>query len=215
MKCAGTNTRSNAYKLGREMVWSNVARLYMKSFEAARLERSAMSRKSFATKTLDQQPRELPDLKLDHLSRMTDSTGLFQHAMFTVPNFAEGYCTDDNARAFVLAVLLDELEEEPERVRTLATIYGAFLNHAFDFKTNRFHNHLSFDRRWLDEKGSEDCHGRAHLGAGHGRGALALPELSGAGGTDFSRRRCRRWRNLPRRGPGRSACSACMSISNG
>src|SRR5437763_520247 len=81
------------------------------------------SRKSFATKTLDQQPRELPELRLDHLSRMTDSTGIFQHAIFTVPNFSEGYCTDDNARAFILTVLLDQLEEEPQRIRALATTY--------------------------------------------------------------------------------------------
>ncbi len=153
--------RKNAYKLGREMVWSNVARLYMRSFELARLQGAALSRKSFATKTLDQQPRDLPEFKLDHLSRLTDSTGIFQHAVFTVPNFSEGYCTDDNARAFILAVLLDELEEEPERVRTLATTYAAFLNHAFDISTKRFHNHLSFDRRWLDEQGSEDCDARA------------------------------------------------------
>src|SRR5256714_7579492 len=163
--------RKNAYKLGREMIWSNVARLYMQSFERARVEGAVLSRKSFATKTLDQQPRELPELRLDHLSRMTDSTGIFQHAIFTVPNFSEGYCTDDNARAFILAVLLDELEEEPESVRTLATTYAAFLHHAFDPKTKRFHNHLSFDRRWLDEKGSEDSHGRAlwALGLGVGR----------------------------------------------
>lgn len=166
-----TALRKNAYKLGREMVWSNVARLYMRSFELARLERAVLSRKSFATKTLDQQPRELPTLKLDHLSRMTDSTGLFQHAIFTVPNFSEGYCTDDNARAFILAVLLDEMEEEPESVRTLATTYAAFLHHAFDPKTNRFHNFLSFDRSWRDEQGSEDSHGRAlwALGMGVGR----------------------------------------------
>src|SRR5712671_1624024 len=106
--------RKNAYKLGREMVWSNVARQYMHSFELARLERAVLSRKSFATKTLDQQPQELPAMKLDHLARMTDSTGLFQHALFTVPNFSEGYCTDDNARAFILAVLLDELGEDTE-----------------------------------------------------------------------------------------------------
>ena len=163
--------RKNAYKLGREMVWSNVARLYMQSFESARLERAVLSRKSFATKTLDQQPQELPELRLEHLSRMTDSTGIFQHATYTVPNFSEGYCTDDNARAFILAVLLDELEEEPERMRTLATTYAAFMNHAFDPKTKRFHNHLSFDRRWLDEQGSEDSHGRAlwALGVGVGR----------------------------------------------
>jgi glycosyltransferase involved in cell wall biosynthesis len=163
--------RKNAYKLGREMVWSNVARQYMHSFELARLERAVLSRKSFATKTLDQQPQELPEMKLDHLVRMTDSTGLFQHALFTVPNFSEGYCTDDNARAFILAVLLDEMEEESESVRTLATTYAAFLHHAFDPKTKRFHNHLSFDRRWLDEQGSEDSHARAlwALGMGVGR----------------------------------------------
>ena len=163
--------RKSAYKLGREMIWSNVARLYMRSFEQARIEGAVLSRKSFATKTLDQQPRELPGLRLDHLARMTDSTGIFQHAIFSVPNFSQGYCTDDNARAFILAVLLDELEEGPKRMRTLATTYAAFLNLAFDPKTKRFHNHLSFDRRWLDEQGSEDCHARAlwALGLGVGR----------------------------------------------
>jgi glycosyltransferase involved in cell wall biosynthesis len=165
-----TVIRKNAYKLGREMVWSNTARLYMRSFELARLQRAVLSRKSFATKTLDVQPRALPGLKLDHLARMTDSTGLFQHAIFTVPNFSEGWCTDDNSRAFILSVLLDEMEEEPEDVRTLATTYAAFLHHAFDAKTKRFHNHLSFDRRWLDEMGSEDSHGRALWALGMGVG---------------------------------------------
>src|SRR5450759_2412073 len=131
--------RKNAYKLGREMLWNNTARLYMNSFELARLESAGLSQKSFANKTLDQKPPELPDLKLAHISRMTDSTGSFQHAILTVPNFSEGYCTDDNARAFILAVLLSELGEEPERVRTLATTYAAFLHHAFDPKTRRFH----------------------------------------------------------------------------
>lgn len=163
--------RKNAYKLGRDMVWSNVARMYMQSFEKARIEGSVLSRKSFATKTLDKAPRQLPELKLDHLMRMTDSTGMFQHAILTVPNFSQGYCTDDNARAFILAVLLDVLKEEPERMRTLATTYAAFLHHAFDPKTRRFHNHLSFDRRWLDEQGSEDSHARAlwALGLAAGR----------------------------------------------
>ena len=186
--------RKNAYRLGREMIWSNVAQLYMRSFECSRLEVAALSRKSLATRTLDQKPRELPKLKLDHLSRMTDSTGIFQHAVFTVPNFSEGYCTDDNARAFILAVLLGELGEDPEYVRTLATTSAAFLHHAFDLQTKRFHNFMSFDRRWLDEQGSEDCHGRAlwALGIGVGRSpyrsfqmmagqlfAQALPALTG------------------------------------
>jgi glycosyltransferase involved in cell wall biosynthesis len=185
--------RKNAYRLGREMVWSNVAQMYMRSFELSRIEGSERSRKSLATKMLDQKPRELPELKLSHLSRMTDSTGIFQHAIFSVPNFAEGYCTDDNARAFILGVLLSELGEDPEQVRTLATTYAAFLYHAFDLKTKRFHNHMSFDRRWLDAQGSEDCQARAlwALGVGVGRSpyrsfqimagqlfTLALPALT-------------------------------------
>src|SRR6202795_2585070 len=184
--------RKNAYRIGREMVWSNVAQLYMHSFESSRLEGAALSRKSLITKTLDQRPRELPELKMNHLLRMTDSTGVFQHAVFGVPNFSEGYCTDDNARAFILSVLLGELGEEPESVRALTTTSAAFLHHAFDLKTKRFHNHLSFERRWLDDQGSEDCQGRAiwALGTGVGRSpfrsfqmmagqlfALALPAL--------------------------------------
>jgi len=187
--------RKNAYRLGRDMIWSNVAQLYMNSFEGSRLEvAAAPSRKSLVTKTLDQKPRELPVTNLGHLWRMTDSTGLYQHANFSIPNFSEGHCTDDNARAFILAVLLDEQGEDPDNMRMLATTSAAFLNHAFDMKTKRFHNHLSFDRRWVDEQGSEDCQGRAlwALGIGVGRSpfrsfqmmagqlfALALPALVG------------------------------------
>jgi glycosyltransferase involved in cell wall biosynthesis len=153
--------RKNAYLYGREMIWSNVAKQYMRSFENARLERAVFGRKVFAIKTLDEQPRQLPDLKLEHLSRMTDSTGLFQHARMTVPDFAEGYCTDDNARALILMVLLQELGEEVQAARSLGTTYAAFLNYAFDRQTRRFRNFMSFDRRWLEKEGSEDSYGRA------------------------------------------------------
>jgi hypothetical protein len=116
-------------------------------------------------------PHESPELNLAHLYHMTDSTGIFQHANFTSPNLAEGYCTDDNARGLVLAVLLGQLDEAPKRVRALATTYAAFLDHAFDPRTRRFHNFLNIGRHWLDEQGSEDCHGRAiwALGVAVGR----------------------------------------------
>jgi glycosyltransferase involved in cell wall biosynthesis len=153
--------RKNAYLLGREMIWSHVARQYGRSFELARLQRAVLSRKSFAVKTLDQQPRQLPELNLDHVMRMTDSTGLFQHAVFTVPNFSEGYCTDDNARALILTVRLEELGEESAAVRGLASTYAAFLNHAFDRTSKRFRNFLSFGRQWLEQQGSDDSQGRA------------------------------------------------------
>ena len=179
--------RKQAYKLGREMIWSNVAKLYMRSFEQARLERAELSRKSFAIKTLDQQPDELPQLKLDHLFRMTDSTGIFQHALFSVPNFSEGYCTDDNARALILTVLLEELGDDSSRVRALATTYAAFLNHAFDAGSKHFHNFMSFDRKWLDERGSEDSHGRALWALGTCAGRSQRRSFQSLAGQLFNR----------------------------
>ena len=153
--------RKNAYRLGRDMVWSRVAQFYVKSFEQARHHHSLVGTKSSPIKTLDEQPGRLPELKLDHLFRMSDSTGMFQHASFTVPNFIEGYCTDDNARALVLAVMLQRLGYGSRRLNERAATYAAFLNHAFDRDQGRFHNFMSFERRWLDEVGSEDCHGHA------------------------------------------------------
>jgi glycosyltransferase involved in cell wall biosynthesis len=153
--------RKNAYKLGRDMIWSCVAQLYAKSFEQARQDHSFVGRKSSPIKTLDEQPGQLPELKLDHLFRMSDSTGIFQHASFTVPNFSEGYCTDDNARALVLALMLQKLGHGSQQLSAQAATYAAFLNHAFDHQSNRFRNFMDFDRRWLEDVGSEDCQGHA------------------------------------------------------
>ncbi|MGZ5543613.1 MAG: glycosyltransferase family 4 protein, partial [Limisphaerales bacterium] len=153
--------RKNAYKLGRDMVWSRVAQLYVKSFEQARHDHSFVGRKSSPIKTLDEQPGQLPELKLEHLFRLSDSTGMFQHASFTVPNFGEGYCTDDNARALVLTLMLRQLGHGSARLGERAATYAAFLNHAFDRERKRFRNFMSFDRRWLEKTGSEDCHGHA------------------------------------------------------
>jgi len=179
--------RKHAYLLGREMIWSNVARLYVQSLEQARRERAQMSRRSFMIQTLDQQPRQLPELNLDHLVRMTDSIGLFQHATFTVPNYAEGYCTDDNARAFILTLLLEELGADSPRVRALATTYLAFLTYAFDPDSKRFRNFMSFDRKWQEGQGSEDCHGRAIWALGMGVGRSRRPSFQALDGQLFNR----------------------------
>jgi len=176
--------RRNAYHLGRDMIWPSVAQLYVKSFDRARQDHSFVGRKPSPIKTLDEQPGQLPELKFDHLFRMSDATGVFQHASFTVPNFAEGYCTDDNARALALMLMLQRLGHDSPRVQAQATTYAAFLNHAFDRTTRRFHNFMSFERRWLDEVGSEDCQGHSlwALGlcvrqAGHGSFQMLAAEL--------------------------------------
>jgi len=169
-----TATRKRAWKLGREMIWPVVAKRYMESFEQARASLSAPPRKAFAARTLDNRPYELPPLKLDHLLRMTDNTGIFQHAIFNVPNFAEGYCTDDNARAFILTLLLEETTSlaTQQQFQHLASIYLAFLWHAFDQETCRFRNFMSYQRDWLERAGSEDSHARALWATGTALGRL-------------------------------------------
>jgi hypothetical protein len=152
--------RKKAYLVGREMVWSQSAHRYMEAFHRARRERSGSPARPLTVRTLGDLPADLPSWRLDHLRRMTDATGLLQHAVFSIPNYAHGYCTDDNARALLLAVLLEGLGMESE-ARELGTRYSAFLHHALDPDKGRFRNFMGYDRRWLEEVGSEDCHGRA------------------------------------------------------
>jgi glycosyltransferase involved in cell wall biosynthesis len=158
--------RKRAYMMGREMIWSHVAHQYMESFQRARHSRPPTLAKSRAVRTLDEEPPQFPEMRLEHLMRMTDSTGIIQHATYSIPNFQEGYCLDDNARALVLTVLLEELGEDSERIQRTATTYAAFLNYAFDRDTGRFRNFLSFDRRWLEAEGSDDSIGRAAWAVG-------------------------------------------------
>jgi glycosyltransferase involved in cell wall biosynthesis len=153
--------RKRAYLIGREMVWSQVAHQYYKSFQRARHSMTELLPRRLAVRTLEEEPLQLPKLRLEHLWRMTDSTGIFQHATFTIPNFHEGYCLDDNARALVLMVLLEEIGQDSQEVQRAAATYAAFLNYAFDSEQGHFRNFLGFDRRWLDDVGSDDSVGRA------------------------------------------------------
>ncbi|CAN5523903.1 glycosyltransferase family 4 protein [soil metagenome] len=180
--------RKRAYLAGREMIWSQVARRYLESFVRAKEARAAAPRRVSATKTLGERAGELPLLKLDHLHRMTDGTGLLQHAKFAVPNYAEGYTTYDNARALVLSVYAWSLGPDDAReAYDLATRYLAFLNHAFEPASGRFRNVMNFERRWLELVGSDDSHGRALWGLGTVLGRLADDGLRGLAATLFDR----------------------------
>ena len=150
--------RKNAYLIGRKMVWSHVAHEYAQSFQRARHEHSGQTAKRIEPPTLDRQAA-LPVWRLDHLFCLTDDSGMLQHAVYTLPNYEHGYCTDDNARALILMMLLEELEERfPERTR-LTSVYAAFLQNAFDGElvgrsplsasTNTFvHWPISFAKNW-------------------------------------------------------------------
>ncbi|MDA7865206.1 glycosyltransferase family 4 protein [Akkermansiaceae bacterium] len=164
--------RHDAYDMGREMIWPNVAKSYLESFQHACADREITPRTAFADWTLDNRPQALPPIRLDHIECMSDGTGIFQHAIFNVPNFHEGYCTDDNARAFILCNLLDELGDHPpsKNLRKLSTPYLAFLAAALDYDSGRFRNFMSHGRQWLENAGSEDSHARALWATGTGAG---------------------------------------------
>jgi hypothetical protein len=76
-----------------------------------------------------------------------------------VPDRSHGYCVDDNARALLLAVTLgtsgEKLLPEPLTAR-----FASFVQHAWNPDKKHFRNFMGFDRRWLEDKGSEDSHGR-------------------------------------------------------
>ena len=156
-----TAMRKRAWKGGRDMTWPVVARQYMISFEKARASLSSPSVETIALRAVDRENYPMPSLKLDHLFRMSDQTGMFQHAIYTVPNFHEGYCTDDNARAFILTILLQDSNEATVELERLASSYLAFLWYAFDANTCRFRNFMNHHRQWIERAGSEDSHARA------------------------------------------------------
>jgi hypothetical protein len=168
--------RQKAAEHGRSMVWPAVARSYMDSFRRARSERADDLRTLFQAKTLAERPAELPEINLDHLTLMTDPTGMLQHAHFSVPRYADGYCIDDNARALLLMTLIEDAGGLDERVvRSLASRYLAFVAHGFNPERGRFRNFMSYSRLWTEEHGSEDSHGRTLWGLGTVVGRCADP----------------------------------------
>jgi glycosyltransferase involved in cell wall biosynthesis len=177
--------RKRAYLYGRDMIWPQVARRYMESFHRARAERRHFTPPGFVVKPLDKRPAELPPLKLDHLRRMTDDTGMFQHAIFTVPNYHEGYTIDDNARALTVSTLLEELGNE--ETADLTSRYFAFVWYAFNSKTGRFRNFMNYQRSWLEENGSDDSHGRALWALGTVLGRSNTPALQSMAGWVFEK----------------------------
>jgi glycosyltransferase involved in cell wall biosynthesis len=162
--------RKRAYLFARDMIWKRVAQGYMESFTRVRSDRMETPHVQFSAGATPKSLNQLPELKLSHLNRLTDDTGMLQHAIFTIPNYGEGYTTDDNARALILKVLLAQPGNNvlgransatPDTPLDASSRYLSFLEHAFNPATGRFRNFLGYDRRWHEAEGSEDCHGRA------------------------------------------------------
>jgi glycosyltransferase involved in cell wall biosynthesis len=179
--------RKRAYLHSRETIWPKTARKYMTSFQRARFERTLQPKAAHKDDAAVDAVDFLPALNTDHLLRLTDDTGILQHAIFSVPNCSEGYTTDDNARALIVSTLLDEFSANGggKLFANLSHRYLAFLWLAFNRDTGRFRNFLSYDRRWLEDMGSDDSHGRALWSLGKVLGHSQNGSLRGAAGRLF------------------------------
>jgi glycosyltransferase involved in cell wall biosynthesis len=175
--------RKRAYMFGRSMIWSEVARRYGECFERARAECRNFAPPGFTAKALDKSSGDLPPLKLDHLRHMTDETGMLQHAVFTIPNYREGYTIDDNARALMVSVLLEEAGSGV--AFDLASRYLAFVWYAFNTETGRFRNVMDYQRHWMEDSGSDDSHGRTLWSLGTVLGRSVSPALHNMAGWMF------------------------------
>ncbi|MHB8419905.1 MAG: glycosyltransferase family 4 protein [Myxococcales bacterium] len=183
---ARTAMRRRAFARGRAMLWPAVARRYVESLERAKAEHANRRRDAFQTKTLATRPADLPEVELAHVRAMTDDTGILQHASFSTPRHADGYCLDDNARALLLTALVeDEGTDDRAALRALSSRYLAFVHHAFDAGSGRFRNFMTYARRWTEQVGSEDSHGRALWALGTVVGRAGVPGRQTLAGSLF------------------------------
>jgi glycosyltransferase involved in cell wall biosynthesis len=164
--------RRKAYDYGRNMTWPVVGKSYWKMFSAKRLP-VRMPVKAITSTEEAISILEVPEPPLDHLKRLTDDTGLLQHAKFTIPNREHGYCTDDNARAVVTMTKYYSQYAEPEALR-LFDIYLSFVHHAQN-SDGTVRNLMTYDRNWIETEPDHDALGRALWAFGAVMGKPPLP----------------------------------------
>jgi len=149
-----------AYAASRPMTWACTARRYAETFrEATRREPLRVIAGREMAFAAPSQRFRLPEPSTLHFEAMCDDTGLFQHAVHSVPDRHHGYCIDDNARALLLCCTpLSGLN--PALAQHLAGRFAAFVQHGWNSDNQRFRNFMGFGRQWLETMGSEDSHGR-------------------------------------------------------
>ncbi|MBA16204.1 MAG: glycosyl transferase family 1 [Sphingomonas sp.] len=140
-----------AYALGRTMLWSRFAERTMAVLgDALTIRPRRLTKRAAALAPLE------PDISA--VERMSDTTGMLQHSIYSVPDRNHGYCIDDNARALILMCRIEKLD--PVVRDKWIGIYASFIQFAWNPEKQRFRNFMKFDRSWSEEEGSEDSNGR-------------------------------------------------------
>lgn len=153
--------RKNAYDYGKTIKWDKTGEKYVTVVKKVLADKPEV----FTKKETILDPLILPPFSLVHIKRLTDDTGIIQHAKFGIPNLKEGYSLDDNARA-LLMVLMAYRQKRDELALELSPIYLSYI-HYMQNKDGTFRNFLSFNRNFLDKVGSEDSFGRTIWALGY------------------------------------------------
>ncbi|QQL48504.1 glycosyltransferase family 4 protein [Mucilaginibacter ginkgonis] len=154
--------KQNAYQYGLNLRWPKIGGEYIATAQDALINHD-FSDKILKNSIVD--PEILPKFSLAHVRRLTDDTGIVQHAKYGIPNLKEGYCLDDNSRALIMALMAYQRNKSQEAL-DLLPIYLSYI-HYMQREDGNFRNFLSFDRRYLDEVGTEDSFGRTIWALGH------------------------------------------------
>jgi glycosyltransferase involved in cell wall biosynthesis len=163
-----------AYAVSRTMTWERTAEHYMSVFESASQGHWLKVIAPSNTGVPEPGGPAAPDMQIGYFLSMCDDTGLFQHAVHSVPDRSHGYCVDDNARAMLLACALNSPGEQPLS-EVLTARFAAFVQHAWNPDTGRFRNFMGFNRTWLEASGSEDSHARTLWALGETARSDATP----------------------------------------
>ncbi|MHC4640324.1 MAG: glycosyltransferase family 4 protein [Planctomycetota bacterium] len=149
--------RRRAYDYGRSRTWPKIGQVYWKLFSAKRVPVHITAKKPLsAAETISS--IEVPEPSLDYLKKLTDSTGLFQHAKLTIPNRDHGYATDDNARAVI--AMADYYSQYPEaEALKLFDVYLSFILHSQN-SDGTVKNFMNYDRSWRKNEPANDALGR-------------------------------------------------------
>ncbi len=153
--------RKAAYDYGKQIRWPRIGREYLNLAKSIKLPEGYTSEQ----KKIIIDTSMMPGYSLQHIRRLTDDTGIVQHAKYGIPNLKEGYCLDDNARALLMALMANRQNKDPVAIE-LIPIYLSYI-HYMQTSQGNFRNFMSFSRKFLDEQGSEDSFGRTIWALGY------------------------------------------------
>ncbi len=153
--------RKKAFSFGSKTLWPEIGARYLEhvvNFIKSEVK-VPVKKESIINISL------LPRFRLEHIIRLTDNTGILQHAKYGVPNFNHGYTLDDNARALLMAVMAFRQTKSREALE-LIPVYLSFINYMQN-KDGTFKNILTYSRQFKEKKGSDDSFGRTVWALGY------------------------------------------------